>query len=163
MPPKKYQLISAKEDLAKDLVIAQLRDELDSLRLQEFETTETNEMCRNLELKVFTLREEKDDLESQKRIMTEENYKLIRDFKNELDFTTKLTSQRNLDQNVLLSEKKDIAQRLNDKLSSTKRLRSEIEHLKSATQAANLKTSELIEANTAKDLENSDLAKKYDE
>jgi chromosome segregation ATPase len=163
MPPKKYQLISAKEDLAKDLVIAQLRDELDSLRLREFETTETNEMCRNLELKVFTLREEKDDLESQKRIMTEENYKLIRDFKNELDFTTKLTSQRNLDQNVLLSEKKDIAQRLNDKLSSTKRLRSEIEHLKSATQAANLKTSELIEANTAKDLENSDLAKKYDE
>jgi chromosome segregation ATPase len=163
MPPKKYQLISAKEDLAKDLVIAQLRDELDSLRLQEFETTETNEMCRNLELKVITLREEKDDLESQKRIMTEENYKLIRDFKNELDFTTKLTSQRNLDQNVLLSEKKDIAQRLNDKLSSTKRLRSEIEHLKSATQAANLKTSELIEANTAKDLENSDLAKKYDE
>lgn len=163
MPPKKYQLISAKEDLAKDLVIAQLRDELDSLRLREFETTETNEMCSNLELKVFTLREEKDDLESQKRIMTEENYKLIRDFKNELDFTTKLTSQRNLDQNVLLSEKKDIAQRLNDKLSSTKRLRSEIEHLRSATQAANLKTSELIEANTAKDLENSDLAKKYDE
>jgi hypothetical protein len=161
MPPKKYELISAKEDLRKDLVIDQLRDELASLRLRDMETSETNETCRNLELKVFTLRQEKDDLETSKRIMTEENYKLIRELKSELDFTTKLTSQRNTDHNALLAEKKDITQRLSTMQSSTKNLSAEIDRLRSATQAATIKTSELVEANTIKDQENSDLEKKY--
>jgi chromosome segregation ATPase len=163
MPPKKYELISAKEDLKKDLVIAQLRDELHILRLRDMETSETNETCRNLELKVSTLRSEKDDLEHKKRIMTEENYKLLREFKSELDFTTKLTSQRTTDHNALLLEKKDITQRLSRLQSSTKNLSAEIDRLRSATQAATIKTSELVEASALKDQENSELSKKYDE
>jgi hypothetical protein len=154
---------SKNESSHKDLIIAQLRDEIRELQLRETEYNEAVERLRELEHKMATLTEEKLILESKRLESQSENSQIIKDLNIEYQISKNLTQDRENELADLQDEKKRTEDELQSKRISTTKLLHEIEEVKYRNNRNFVNRSDLNKNGKRKDEENLGLQQRVDD
>jgi hypothetical protein len=154
---------SKNESGHKDLIIAQLRDEIRELQLRESEYNEALERLRELEHKMATLTEEKLIIESKRLESQSENSQTIKDLNIEYQISKNLTQDRENELADLQDEKKRIEDELQSKRISTTKLLHEIEEVKYRNNRNFVNRSDLNKNCKRKEEENLGLQQRVDD
>ena len=154
---------SKNESGHKDLIIAQLRDEIRELQLRESEYNEALDRLRELEHKMATLTEEKLILESKRLESQSENSQTIKDLNIEYQISKNLTQDRENELADLQDEKKRTEDELQSKRISTTKLLHEIEEVKYRNNRNVVNRSDLNKNCKRKEEENLGLQQRVDD
>jgi hypothetical protein len=154
---------SKNESGHKDLIIAQLRDEIRELQLRESEYNEALERLRELEHKMATLTEEKLIIESKRLESQSENSQTIKDLNIEYQISKNLTQDRENELADLQDEKKRTEDELQSKRISTTKLLHEMEEVKYRNNRNFVNRSDLNKNCKRKEEENLGLQQRVDD
>lgn len=153
---------SRAESNHKDLIIAQLRDEIRELQHRECEYHEALTRLRELEIKMDTLQEEKANLERKRRDSKEETDFAINETRENFDRTKRLTADRELELSKLQNEKARIEEELDSKRISSSKMLKDMEDLKYSNSRNAMTFSDLRKNCKRKEDENCDQQQRID-
>jgi len=153
---------SRNESNHKDLIVAQLRDEIRELQMRDSEYHDALARLRELEIKMETLQEEKLLLERKRVENEEETGMTIKDLKNEYERAKNSTYDRENELAHLQNEKKKVEDELDSKRISTSKYLKEIEEVKYKNNRNFINLSDLKKNCKRKEEENSHLQQRID-
>ena len=154
---------SKNESNHKDLIIAQLRDEIRELQLRETEHTEAIERLGELEIKMTSLTEEKQILERKRLETQQETSSTIKELNIEYQISKNMTYDRESELSDLQDQKRQTEDDLESKRISTSKLLKDMEEVKYRNNRNFVNLSDLEKNCKRKSEENNDLQLRIDD